>query len=376
MKKLALHICTIGLIAYTIGCASSSDPTPPPSAGEVDVYAAGYESNAQSSGYKWVAKYWKNNNEIILSDGINNAYASSIQVVGNDVYVVGGEQLKINNELSYRVRYWKNNQQQSFVLDTVYGIPILGGIKRRYISEQASSVFVAGSDVYIAINRNVKVREGNSTISDDNYARYWKNETFVNLGIGGAASIAVSGDDVYVAGVSNNLAVYWKNGAKTYLTDGSIGRSFASSIVVNGSDVYVAGYESYGTGLTTKNKAKYWKNGTEVVLANGTNSQEAESIAVVGNDVYVAGVEYTAGISKTVAKYWKNGEEVILTDENNQAEATSISVIGNDVYVAGKEYVILGALSFAKYWKNGKEIVLNDGTANSTSVNAMVVIPK
>jgi hypothetical protein len=72
-----------------------------------------------------------------------------------------------------------------------------------------------------------------------------------------STSIFVSGSDVYVAGNEsseiNKKALYWKNGQKVYLTDGRE-YSEAYSIFVSGSDVYVAGTNGY------------WKNGQKVEL--------------------------------------------------------------------------------------------------------------
>lgn len=63
-----------------------------------------------------------------------------------------------------------------------------------------------------------------------------------------AVSLAVSGGDVYAAGqiyqqlpgLLRTMAVVWKNGELTRLTDGST-EAEASAVAVSGSDVYVAG---------------------------------------------------------------------------------------------------------------------------------------
>ncbi|HPB48230.1 MAG TPA: hypothetical protein PLX16_06410, partial [Exilispira sp.] len=72
-----------------------------------------------------------------------------------------------------------------------------------------------------------------------------------------ANSIYVSGSDIYVAGYyyngTNNIACYWKNGSKTGLSAGNA--SEANSIYLSGSDIYVAGYYNNGS----NNIACYWK---------------------------------------------------------------------------------------------------------------------
>jgi hypothetical protein len=84
--------------------------------------------------------------------------------------------------------------------------------------------------------------------------------------------------DVYTAGYELNdagaqIAKYWKNGQARILGAGVNG-SIANSIAVSGNDVYVAGLENNGT----EDVAKYWKNGVPVELTDGTNRSYANSI--------------------------------------------------------------------------------------------------
>jgi len=237
-------------------------------------------------------------------------------------------------------------------------------------------------------------------------AGYLKNEDHIELPSGSVGSIstaiAVSGTDVYVAGIGitgnvynspqNHIAKYWKNGSAINLTDGT---HFAEawSIAVSGNDAYVAGMEWNGRSYqdangypNKKSVAKYWKNSQPVILSDGTNDAWTTSIAVSGNDVYVAGMEWNgksyqdasgSTYKKSVAKYWKNSQPVILTDGTEDAYAESIAVSSTDVYVAGTEwngkpYQIQGNAyiyrkSIAKYWKNGQAINLTDGTEDAVA---------
>ena len=95
----------------------------------------------------------------------------------------------------------------------------LGGVSWSY----ATSIFGAGSNVYVASTHNDPVVS----------AKSWKNDNPISLveGSGGVAnSIFVSRSTVYVAGSEGNVAKYWKNGVPTNLTDGE--GAGASSIFV------------------------------------------------------------------------------------------------------------------------------------------------
>ena len=240
--------------------------------------------------------------------------------------------------------YWKNGQV--IPLDNIsYGFT-------------GTSIAVVGNDIYVAGTRH-------ELVWHDYAAKYWKNGQAISLGdAAGATSVAVAGSNVYVAGWkwepsgSGAVAVakYWKNGQAVSLTDGSR-QAFANCIIVNGSDVYVAGQESVNS-IPYGYIAKYWKNGVAVSLTNASSDAWANSISLVGNDVYVAGYE------NGIAKYWKNGQSVSLS----QGNATSIAVVGSDVYVAGYLHQGQGN-SIAKYWKNGQEVSLTSGSEGfATSV--------
>lgn len=152
---------------------------------------------------------------------------------------------------------------------------------------------------------------------------------------------------VYAAGYSYDtdndnimIAEYWKDGALTSMTDGSV-NSAISAIDVVGSDVYLAGALGEKIGGSETSFAAYWKNGVVVKLTDGTAYAEIKAIDVVGNDVYAAGVEGTKGV------YWKNGAATNLTDGTGSVSIEDMYISGNDVYVVGYEN------SIGKYWKNG-----------------------
>jgi hypothetical protein len=258
-------------------------------------------------------------------------------------------------------------------------------------------------DVYVAGNGSVQYA-GSQTWTT--IAKYWKNGEEFIIGEAGsyARAIAVSGNDVYVAGHEGGTAVYWKNGVKVNLTDGK-DQADAYSISVVGNDVYVCGVDSrvvtyWVNGVARKfsyndsearsikivpdgtiyiagskafranehnAEATYWKISdlpNMVTLSNGYYTEEyATSIDIDNDDVYVAGWQRSS--PAWTAKYWKNGDAVILPDA---VSATSIFAYDGDVYVSGYQYRNMEYE--AKYWKNGEEITLPDGAeANSITVS-------
>ena len=177
-----------------------------------DVFVAGGEYKGQDPEQAMppaVAKLWKNGEVHDLTDGRYYAWANSVYVSGDDVYVVGHE----NNASGRSVaKLWKNGKMHNLTNGTRDG--------------WATSVFVSGNDVYVTgYERNAH-----------NYdvAKLWKNGVGQNLtnenGIeisAEAQSVYVSGSDVYVVGSvwsaqSNyhNVAKLWKNGVAQDLTDG------------------------------------------------------------------------------------------------------------------------------------------------------------
>ncbi len=201
-------------------------------------------------------------------------------------------------------------------------------------------------------NKQVVLVAGYESNGEVNVAKCWIDGQELVLSDGNyeakANAVSASGNNVYVAGVDNNQAVYWENNIEIKLPVTS-SFSTANAIYISGNNIYIAG--------TDGPQAVYWKNGKEIALP-GTGFSKANSIFVVKNDVYVAGIDRD-GMS-IYAAYWKNGIEKILGQANSGAgltSAQSIFVSGTDVHVVG--YFAGGATTFPVYWKNGTSTHLN-----------------
>ena len=101
MKKVFLIVAAVAAMLVTgfTACEYNSPNSPDQPKG-IDIYVAGYDN----SGAAKVAKVWKNGKDLYsLTDGTNNAAASSVFVVGGDVYTAGYDD-KV-------AKVWKNSEE-------------------------------------------------------------------------------------------------------------------------------------------------------------------------------------------------------------------------------------------------------------------------
>jgi hypothetical protein len=207
----------------------------------------------------------------------DNAFANSVFVAGNDVYVAGASYIESGSDRVATL--WKNGVKQNFDYNN---------------SDVATSVFVAGNDVYV-------------TGSGRNGA-LWKNGTYLLLyDVNEANSVFVLGNDVYVAGSAGiatteggPVAAIWKNGVKQDLTNKSSIAS-ATSVFVSGNDIYASGYVN---GVVT-----LWKNGVIQNLESTYNAANS-SVFVSDNNVYV--ISYSSLWINGKAVYWGGGLNAIF----------------------------------------------------------------
>ncbi|TDG35964.1 hypothetical protein EZJ43_11490 [Pedobacter changchengzhani] len=299
-----------------------------------DVYAVGYTQPASAT--RQVASLWKNGAFTQLTDGSAIATATSVFVLGNDVYVGGNDNLK--------ARIWKN------------GVAI--NLPDKGFSGYVNAIYVVGADVYAAGGVTTTISGGISN------ACMWKNGALIildDINNSNASGIFVNGTDVYVCGRTTDsqlikTSVLWKNGVKTKLSDGT--DAGATGVFVSGNDVYVSGTIAgkIVNNVTTYSKAVVWKNGTAITLSDGSSGGvEASSVFVNGQDVYVAGSFPNANI-------WKNGVATPIVEANASSSAQCIFVLGSDVYLGGDRN------STASYFKNGVRVQLTQNPPLGSSM--------
>lgn len=304
-----------------------------------DVYVVGYELSP--NGQYLRGGYWKNGKQTVLSKA--GLSPESIFLSGQDVYVAGSEVGPVGNNL---LKYWKNGHAVS--LTDGMTSDINGGY-----------IVVNGKDVYVAA----------SEWSGVGYAaKVWKNGISTSLTDGSVTAfvkgLVISGTDVYVVGHEESaaggqthfVAKYWKNGEVVQLAADPTVDSFGMDLKVFNGDVYACGYES----INGKLVAVYWKNGVRTILTQSDFSF-ARSIFVSNSGVYTCGAELVGG--NIYATYWVNGTSVHLSDGQKDASASSIVVSGTDVYVTGWDGDFNNHI--AKVWKNAVAVNLTDGSTNA-----------
>ena len=144
--------------------------------------------------------------------------------------------------------------------------------------------------------------------------------------------------DVYIAGVKNHAAAYWKNNQPYLLSDGNGGE--ANKICISNNNVHVLGKKTSDNWIS---EYLYWENGnlTNLNTAFNTPAQHVRSITdmeVVGDDVYFVGYTKNPIIAAEIYElaYWKNGVKTVLDNNiDNPTFQAKIKVVNNTVYVIG-----------------------------------------
>lgn len=346
--RLKIHpVLLLIAVSAIMSCKKSNNPSPTPPAPTVkmdtDVYVVG---NTGTKSGKQVAAYWKNGVVTKLADSTHISLGYGIAIDGNDIYVSG---TTLDDNYNSTAVYWKNG-----VIHTLSQSPSDNSVPR--------GIVINGTDVYVP------------GIAGTPGLLYWKNGVPVmTTGITNmaASGMVISGNDIYVSGTSvlpsltESAATYWKNGTMVQVS--SI-NSYGNAIAVSGADVYVAGMTE--TDRITP-YATYWKNGVATQLSSTMSN--ANAIVVEGSDVYVAGDSYSSNLE--LATYWKNSTPHVVTDNSIQSGASSIAVNGSDVYMAGSQKIANSTNFRPIYWKNGMPVLLPYYSVGGAGQIVIVVHP-
>jgi hypothetical protein len=141
--------------------------------------------------------------------------------------------------------------------------------------------------------------------------------------------------DIYVAGVKNFNATYWKNNQEFLLADGD--GAEADTIIVSNNNVHVLGKKQFDNWTT---EHLYWKNNvfTNISTSFSTPDQVVKTITgidVVGDDVYIVGYTKNPLITAEIYDlvYWKNGVKTVVGTLNHFSTRSKIKVFNNTVYI-------------------------------------------
>jgi hypothetical protein len=222
-----------------------------------------------------VAKLWKNGVAQNLTDGTRSAYAHSVYVSGNDVYVAGYEMNK-----NYCKAY---EEYKEFSIATLWKNGMAQRLTDGTKNSKAYSVYISGKDVYVGGD-------------EDGIAKIWKNGVVQNLAVEIHDDKDVKTDSIFYVVIGyeySPIAQLWKNGIAQCLTDGTKD-SKVRSVYVSGDDVYAVGEQHNGKKLV----AKLWKNSVVQDISDGERHARARSVYVSGNNVYVAGYEEKENMNK------------------------------------------------------------------------------
>jgi len=245
------------------------------------------------------ATLWKDGTAQQLNS--TNSIANSVCVSGNDVYVAG--QLLPSTSLSQRGVYWKNGTQNNLATPPYQGSvsPVL----------HANAIHVSGSNVCVVGYARGVYTDG----------ALWVNGTAKSISnVSDLTSVFVSGTDIYIAGRLSSKATLFKTttSVANYQSIQNTQTSSANSVFVSGTDVYMAGQEIG----SSSNTATLWKGtttGTSFTSQTLSGGSSANSVFVSGTKVYVAG-----GSSGNGATLWIDGVARYLDDTNSTANAVFV----------------------------------------------------
>jgi hypothetical protein len=287
-----------------------------------------------------------------------------------DVYVAGALTVQASNGFWQVAAYWKDGV-----------LTLLGDT---LTPSSATGIAVSGNNVYVAGFKQVNNLKTQACLWINGKEQVLSPDSSFST----ATCIALQGSNVLVGGACYDLSpalgvveysghgVYWMNGIPASIPNAAN----ITSVAVSGEDVYFASYynEPYvfaGNDTTGGGGvAAYWKdNGPVVLLGQPTTNASVSDlvgIAVSGQNVYAAGFG-----PANLSYFWTNGVKNELTQSNSNANAAAIALSGNDVYIGGSLTNSIGYPS-AVYWKNNVPVTLSTSNINGSGysqVNAIAV---
>lgn len=293
-----------------------------------------------------------------------------------DVYVAGTITVQLADGFTQVAAYWKDG-----VL-TILGDTTSSGTTPTFSS--ATGIAVSGNNVYVAGYIQVNNPETQACLWINGKEQVLSSDSSFST----ATCIALQGSNVLVAGACydpiptlgaleySGHGVYWMNGIPASIPNAAN----ITSVAVSGQDVYFASaYDEpyvYAGNDTTGGGgvAAYWKdNGPPVLLGQPTASASVSDlvgIAVSGQNVDAAGFG-----PANLSYFWANGVKTGLTQSNGNTNAAAIAISGNDVYIGGSLTNSIGYPS-AVYWKNNVPVTLSTANINGpgfSQVNAIAV---
>lgn len=257
MKKIIIAL--LALITFIQISCSSDILVNTPTANPVDVYVVG-QKNSQ-------AAYWKNNQEVLLNNGIG-CEADTLMVSNGNIHVFGKKQL---DNWTTQFMYWKNNVATN--LTETFNTPA-------QFVRTITGMDVVGNDVYfVGYTKNPLIT---AEIYD---LVYWKNgnKTVIDIATNPTfkSKIKVVNNNVYVIGNKsncfNNCHGVFVNGVFQTVPVGVL----LKDITVKDSQVYV-----YGTNYTTN--SVYYKNLTTGTESNITSISNAFKLLFDNDNLYIS----------------------------------------------------------------------------------------
>lgn len=297
MKKFYRFSVAVALLLIGVFSANAQDP---------DVYVGGIQNDQ--------AAIWVNGTPELIDAG----QICCIEIVGDDYYVAG-----LNMQGAPIV--WKN-EEELFTLPydpSSYGTSV-------------TSMAIHNDDVYLTTteltqNGLVGTLWINEVASED-----YSDATELN-------TVIFDGDDIYVAGGTNDAAVIWKNAEPIYTYTSSVTALFVDVQVVDGDVYYVGGdFGANGKYAAIENPenvninqennrfaVNVWKN-DEVLYTLGSEVYGTKMVVSDGT-VYVSGQVPGGSVFKAIV--WVDGEPTILSDLWSGAQG--LCLYNDELYVTG-----------------------------------------